>query len=612
VHLSYWLLGLTLLWLAGCVPIAPPTSADPWQLLAADCPLRIPDELEEGQTIHCGYLRLPQDRSDPTGPHVEIPYAHIRAESAHPAADPVLFVAGGPGGSALAEFDEVYAWLRPLRRDRDLILYDQRGTLLARPVLACDQAADALAPDAAALAQAEAQLPLQLRPLDANDLDVVACAQELQAQGIDLAAYDTATHAQDLLDLGRALGYPRFNLLGVSYGTRIALEAMRTAPLSVRAVVLDSLLPPEVAAYEAQNALTSVAVLHAVLDDCAADGACAAAYPDVADRFAQLPTHLAADPLALPTPWPASFDEVAWWEFMLTRMTPATLPYLPRLVVELEKGEAATLVGLLSGSLPAQAPQVVGASLVEEPSAAVLDFVLRLNAAYFLSDAARDPAAQAAWRLMAARHAERARLEEFIEIHLAAYVAEDERAVLLAQLAQLTDAELDVVCSELAGAPSHPITVVANLAVECRDEQPFNDYATAVTAHRQWNIPDAVTATALERLRHFWAQCALWPAPAAPIAQTQPVTSPLPTLALQGAWDGVTPAAWSDAAMQYLPNAQSLRFPGAGHVVLAQPVSLASGCPAQLIRRFLDAPTQPLDTACIDTHYSVAWAMPAE
>lgn len=601
---------------AACTPItappATPVTATPAVatyaplLEPAPCPLHVPDELEEGQTIVCGMVRLPQDRNDPAGASVALPYALIRAESARPAAEPLIFVAGGPGGSALAEFDAVYAWLRPLRRERDIVLYDQRGTLLAEPVLACPQLAP---PDAATIAQAEAQLPAELRPLDADDLALIACGRDLQAQGIDLAVYDTATHAQDLLDLARGLGYGRVHLFGLSYGTRIALEAMRRSPQMLAAVVLDSALPPEVAAYETQS-VAPLAAIYAALEECSRDAACAAAYPRLVDRFTAIPARLAQTPPALPAPWPAAFDDAAWWEFLPARMTPATLPYLPRLVAELEAGESATLVALLDGALPPPVPQVAPATQEVAPSPAVMAFVLRLNEAYFLSDAARDPTTQRAWRLLAARRAERSQVEQFITTGLAPYVAAEERAALLAELAALEDDELEVVCSELAGAPSHPITPVANLAVECRDEQPFNDYATAITAHRRYGIPDSVMLDAVTRLRHFWAQCTLWPAPPAPAHQSERVYSAVPTLIVQGAWDGVTPAAWAESTLAGLSHGLLLRFPGVGHGVLTQPLSTTSGCPAQIIRRFLADPNRPPDASCIARTYSVPWALP--
>src|SRR5262249_50300146 len=89
-----------------------------------------------------------------------------------------------------------------------------------------------------------------------------ACAQKLRAAGVDLDAYDTGAIVSDLLDLQRALGAPTVDLYALSYGTRVALEAMRAAPPgSIRAVVLDSVLPPDVR-YDEMATDNTLAALH--------------------------------------------------------------------------------------------------------------------------------------------------------------------------------------------------------------------------------------------------------------------------------------------------------------------------------------------------------------
>ena len=78
----------------------------------------------------------------------------------------------------------------------------------------------------------------------------------------------------------QALGYADYNIYGVSYGTTLGLEVMRSAPEGVRSVVLDSVSPPQARVYD-ENAKPVQEGMQAVLDQCAADAACAAAYPDL-------------------------------------------------------------------------------------------------------------------------------------------------------------------------------------------------------------------------------------------------------------------------------------------------------------------------------------------
>jgi pimeloyl-ACP methyl ester carboxylesterase len=84
----------------------------------------------------------------------------------------------------------------------------------------------------------------------------------------------------------------------------------------------------------------------------------------------------------------------------------------------------------------------------------------------------------------------------------------------------------------------------------------------------------------------------------------------VPALILQGGLDTVTPPSWSQEAATTLAHAHRFVFPGQGHVVIQQPLSVSSGCPTQMVRAFLDDPALAPDGACIDEIYDVAWALP--
>ena len=105
------------------------------------CPMPIPAGETEGDTLDCGYLIVPEDRSDPGGQTIALAVAILHSPDALP--DPLIYLAGGPGGSALTEAD---AWTNsPFRAERDIILIDQRGTGYSEPTLDCDEYADTYA-----------------------------------------------------------------------------------------------------------------------------------------------------------------------------------------------------------------------------------------------------------------------------------------------------------------------------------------------------------------------------------------------------------------------------------------------------------------------------------
>ena len=120
--------------------------------------------------------------------------------------------------------------------------------------------------------------------VDAQDNPDALCFGRLTDEGINLMAYNTQENAADVEALRQALGIEQWDLLGVSYGTRLALEVMRNHPAGVRAVILDSPFPP--------NADTPVDEVYSFTDaltelfaDCERDDYCSENYPDLENVF---------------------------------------------------------------------------------------------------------------------------------------------------------------------------------------------------------------------------------------------------------------------------------------------------------------------------------------
>ena len=101
------------------------------------CRLNLPAGAVRLNTIQCGYLRVPEDRRSGRGV-VQLAVVRLVALSENPLPDPIVYLAGGPGGNASGRLDEWFA--SPLRADRDIYLIDQRGTGFSRPSMNCDRA----------------------------------------------------------------------------------------------------------------------------------------------------------------------------------------------------------------------------------------------------------------------------------------------------------------------------------------------------------------------------------------------------------------------------------------------------------------------------------------
>jgi pimeloyl-ACP methyl ester carboxylesterase len=289
----------------GTAPTAP-TAARPSASLTqsaatfapAPCPMPnvsgIP-QLDLGPDFSCGYLTVPENRSRAHGPTIRIAVARIKATSPTPEPDPVVWLTGGPGGTAIATANLTVA--KGINADREIIFVDQRGTLHAEPALSCPEI-DAVQREALGLAIAD--------PATAQKSDAATrtCRERLAGQGIDLAAYDTAQNAADIADLRVALGIEQWNVRGVSYGTDLALQLLREHPQGIRSVVLDSLVPPQLNLVEAlwPNAALGY---EALFTACAAQVACAAAFPDLREEFTATVRRLDEQPLTVEVPDPA-------------------------------------------------------------------------------------------------------------------------------------------------------------------------------------------------------------------------------------------------------------------------------------------------------------------
>ncbi|HKX94499.1 MAG TPA: alpha/beta hydrolase, partial [Methylibium sp.] len=223
--------------------------------------------------VLCGQVERPLDPSRPDGTRIAVHYVVVPATARHKRPDPVFFFAGGPGQSAIALAGSTWGLFARLGNRRDIVYIDQRGTGRSAP-LACG---------------AEDALPLARR-LDTEDAiaRIAACRTRLQAlpHG-DLRHYTTPVAVDDADAVRAALGAPQVNLVGGSYGTRVALEYLRRYPQRVRRVLLDGVAPADMV-LPASMAADAQAALDALWSACAAEPACAARHPRPAERWAAL------------------------------------------------------------------------------------------------------------------------------------------------------------------------------------------------------------------------------------------------------------------------------------------------------------------------------------
>ena len=272
----------------------------PRKLLAASCAvvlgLALPHagaELEESNCVldvpgtskrfaRCATLGVPLDPDAPDGETFDLFVARIPAQVANPQPDPLLLIAGGPGQGTVDFYMQMRGAFGPVRRDRDIILVDQRGTGRSAEGFQCDLPAD---------------VDFQIADEDALDDLVAGCLASLER---DPRFFTTSLAVRDLDAVRRGLGADRWNIYGASYGTRVAQHYLRRYPEHVRSVVLDGVVPPTLV-LGPDMALNAQAALDGIFERCARDDGCASRYGDLAATFTELMSRMRESPVSVTT-----------------------------------------------------------------------------------------------------------------------------------------------------------------------------------------------------------------------------------------------------------------------------------------------------------------------
>lgn len=251
-------------------------------LPAAAAPGLVPCRLDGIEhEARCGQLERPLDPAQPAGRRITVHYAVLPALARNKQPDPVFFFAGGPGQSAIELAGPISGMLARFRNRRDVVLIDQRGTGRSAPLLCDDE---------------EGQAPLAQQFERGEQRHRMAqCLATLQALPYgDLRQFTTSIAAADVEAVRRQLGAARINVIGASYGTRLALEVLRQTPKQVRRVVLDGVAPPDMVLPQA-FATDQRRAVDGLFTACEQDAACQRRHPGLRERWARLRASLPRD-----------------------------------------------------------------------------------------------------------------------------------------------------------------------------------------------------------------------------------------------------------------------------------------------------------------------------
>ncbi len=284
-------------------------------------------KIQEGQDFTFGYLEVLENRNQPTGNTIQLPVYIFKSRNPNPKKDPIIYTVGGPGATTMpsAQYMNYYRYLD----DRDFILVEQRGTQFAKPSLDCPAWSEAIY--VSNLPNFDEAKRYRLFEDAANH-----CKAALIEKGIDLNSYTTNEIAADIEDLRQALNIESYNLLTISYSTKIAQVLLRDYPEAIRSVVIDSPLPLEVN-YDEESVANLLEVVNTLLSDCASDTNCNAAFPNLKDRFFKYLREKTENPLVVEVKNPTNRKLETFYlkgEDLITVFTTTSIPNIP---FEIEK-----------------------------------------------------------------------------------------------------------------------------------------------------------------------------------------------------------------------------------------------------------------------------------
>ncbi|HEY0024584.1 MAG TPA: alpha/beta fold hydrolase [Longimicrobium sp.] len=281
-----------------------------------------------------GRITVPERRGAPGGRTVEVAFVRLRTRAARPD-PPVVWMAGGPGtpGALMARVPVYFALFERIRARSDVILVDQRGLGMSRPVLDCPAAG----------------APVDLFASEARWSAVfaertAACARRWKEAGVDLAGYTSEESADDIDDIRAALGYERVSLLGHSYGTLLGQVYLQRHGGRVHRAVLASVEGPN-------DRVSQPAVWDVLITRlgyfAARDSALAGAVPDLSALYRRVLERLDRQPVEVAITQRPSNQPVTLrvggiglrWVMRMKMADGRTYGSIPALLLALDRGE---------------------------------------------------------------------------------------------------------------------------------------------------------------------------------------------------------------------------------------------------------------------------------
>lgn len=239
--------------------------------------------------LQCGKLTVPENWTSPTDKTIDVNVIVVKAIASSAKPDPLFLLMGGPGQAASELVSGLIGIFRDVHQSRDLVFIDQRGTGLSSPLL-CDDKDGDIYKDVSS---------------DFDSSDVQKCLDNFN---VDLSQYNTNSAVLDFDAVRVALGYEEINLYGISYGSRAAMIYMRDKPKALRSVILDGVVPPQIAV--GPSGVQAARAFDILIEQCKNSVDCQKQYPTLVSDYQKIRAQLEITPVQTMIDHPVSDKKV--------------------------------------------------------------------------------------------------------------------------------------------------------------------------------------------------------------------------------------------------------------------------------------------------------------
>lgn len=304
-------------------------------------------EATSGESVEAfeGSFEVPENRLAQGSRTLKIKYVRFPATGEN-SGSPIVYLAGGPGGSgiATAKYDR-FPLFMAMREFGDVIAFDQRGTGGSNDLPDCTSSQTVSATEATP---------------DADYFDIqraafAECLEFWSEAGIDVRGYTTSQSVQDLNDLRLHLGAQEIDLWGISYGSHLALAALQQMDEHIGRVVITAVEGLDQTVKQPARSDAYFGRLQAAIDTVPE---ARAKYPNVKALIGRVLARLEAEPLMVQISTrdgetaPYLLQKRTMQQFTAALVSdPARVGFILGVYQSLDEGDTAPIVSLLQRAI---------------------------------------------------------------------------------------------------------------------------------------------------------------------------------------------------------------------------------------------------------------------